>query len=123
MESDLNAIGIRVVPKDIFLGMGKIAKENTSAGVVLEASFSFAGRTDPNAGSKGAKVPELGFVTRVKPFESGGAIAFGGKAVFDPKVVVKSIWPEARVKVGAGEHGTESVTNSLVGAFNRAILM
>jgi hypothetical protein len=59
----------------------------------------------------------------VEAFESRGAIAFGGEAVFDAEVMVKSMRPEARVKVRTGEHGTESVTNGLVSTFNGAILV
>jgi hypothetical protein len=43
--------------------------------------------------------------------------------IVQTQVVIKSVWPKCCSEVGAGEHGTQSVFNSLMRAVARAFLM
>ena len=43
--------------------------------------------------------------------------------VVDPNVVVKGIGPERRGKISASKHGANGVTNGVMGALNRAVLV
>jgi hypothetical protein len=123
MEGDFDAIGIGIIPENVFLSMGEVTKEDTFSGVVLKASFSLAGRADPNTSAKSAKFAKLRFMAGMKPLKGRGTVAFGREAIFDSEIVIKSIGPESWVKVGSRKHGTECVANGLVGAFDGAVLM
>jgi hypothetical protein len=124
MEGDFDAIGIGIIPENVFLSMGEVTKEDsTFSGAVLKASFSLAGRADPNTSAKSAKFAKLRFMAGMKPLKGRGTVAFGREAIFDSEIVIKSIGPEAWVKVGSRKHGTECVANGLVGAFDGAVLM
>jgi hypothetical protein len=45
------------------------------------------------------------------------------KRIFDSKVGMEGIGPETSVKISANQHGTESITNGLMGLFDGTILV
>ena len=123
MESYFDTVGVRVEPEDVRLGVREIANKDTEARVIAKAAGAFARRADPDTCAKSAEFAELWFVSRVETFESGRAISFGRETIFDAKVVVKSIRPEARTKGRASEHGAKGIANGLVSAFNGTVLV
>jgi hypothetical protein len=56
-------------------------------------------------------------------FKRRQGIIFAGERIFDPKVVVKGMWPKSWFQARTSEHGTKGVANGLVCALDRTILM
>jgi hypothetical protein len=54
MEGNLDAVSVRVVPKDVLLGMGEISEEDAKTRMVLETAGALAWWADPNTGAKSA---------------------------------------------------------------------
>jgi hypothetical protein len=119
---DLDSFGFNVKPEDVFKSVGKEAKEDSFLGMVAKFTRTRAGGTNPNATTKGAEVVKVGFGTMAL-FERRQGIVFAGKSIFNPKVVVKSVWPKSRFQARTSEHGAKSVANGLMSALDRAILV
>jgi hypothetical protein len=121
VESNFDAFGINIKPQYVFEGVRQISQENSLASMIGEASGTLAGRANPDSTTKRSELGEVGF--RVMESLIGRGLVVLGKGILEPKKRLESIGPKSRIEVSAVQHGTEGVTNSLVGPFDGAILV
>jgi hypothetical protein len=103
--------------------MLEISEKDTFAGMKLEFSSSFARRADPDATAEGAEVFKV-FTASGSSFDGRfGLAGCRANSIVLPDVVDEGVRPEASVKVGTSEFGTEGISDVSVGAFDKAILV
>ena len=117
-----DTFSVGVIPENILGGIGYKAKENAFACAWFQFGFGEARRTDPDTAAKGAESCKVFFLARGE-FVRGESLVLGRESILDANVMVECIRPEARIKAGTDEEGTEGVGHSKVGAFNRTVLM
>jgi hypothetical protein len=90
--------------------------------MVAELSLALAGWPGPNATTKRSEITKVRFGS-VRALKRRRGVIFAREGLLDTKIGMESIWPEFDIKIGAVEHGTKSVTNGLMCAFNWSILV
>jgi hypothetical protein len=116
------ALSFDIKPQDVLEGVGEEAEEDAFACMIAQFAVAEARRSDPDATTKRSECTEVGFCI-VASFEGRRGVGFAGESIFDAQVVMEGIGPKTGIKGSTGEHGTEGVSDRLVGSFYRTILV
>jgi hypothetical protein len=102
--------------------MGKKTKEDAFTGMDLQLAGTRARRANPNATTKCAGSSEVRTYAGSKKIRRA-RLVLERERIFDPKVGMECIGPKMSIKISANQHGTESVTNGLMGPLDGTILV
>jgi len=100
---------------------GGVAEKNTDVDVIVKAMTTATRRTNVHATTKSSKALEVdGEATGT---DMGNTPTSMRNEAMDQETKIEGIRPETRVKVGTMEHGSESITDRLVGSLGGSILV
>ena len=122
MVSNFDALGFNIISKKIFERAGQKTKKDAFARMVLEFTPTGSWWFNPNATTKRAECSKV-WLGSMAAFVCRGGIVLARKGILDAQVVMEGIGPKAGVKASTREHSVESITNGLIGAFDRSILV